>query len=95
MSLSSNTPIVHAAHVRREVQYFAVPDDLEDPGLTLTDFWKVLDYRSDDFKDYHPSDHWHPKEDFGRYMNDISKSICESCNLGAHLLKSFSYSHPI
>ena len=85
MSLFS--PVAHA-HVRRELEVQS-PDDPDDLGLTLTDFWKMLDYRSDDFKDYHLSDHWRPKEDFGRYMNEISKSICDSCNLGAYLLKSF------
>ena len=87
MSLSGSSPVVHAP-VRREVQSFAVQDDPEDLGLTLTDFWKELDYRSDDFKGYHLSDHWRPKEDFDRYVNEISKSICESGNLGAYLLKS-------
>ena len=91
--LSSESPVVHGAHVHREVQSFAAPEDSEDPGLTLADFWKELDYRSDDFKNYHLSkplerDSWRPKEDFGLYMNEISKSICESGNLGAYLLKS-------
>jgi hypothetical protein len=77
---------VHAAHVRREVQSFVVPDN---PGLTLADFWKELDYSPEDFKDYHLSDHWSPKEDFGQYMNEISESLFESFDLGgAYLLKS-------
>ena len=92
MSLPGLSPIVHA-HVHREEQSFAIPDDPEDLGLTLADFWKELDYRSDDFKNYHLSkplerDSWRPKEDFGLYMNEISKSTCDSCNLGAYLLKS-------
>jgi hypothetical protein len=80
--------LVHAAHVRREVQSFVVPDDPEDPGLTLADFWKELNYSPEDFKDYDLSDHWSPKKDFGQYMNEISESLFESFDLGAYLLKS-------
>ena len=84
---------VHAAHIRHEVQSFAVPDDSQVADLTLADFWKELDYRSDDFKNYHLSkplerDSWRPKEDFGLYMNEISKKICDDYKLGVYLLKS-------
>lgn len=66
---------VHAAHVREEVQAFSVPDP---NSLTLAEFWKELRYRPQDFEDYHLSDHWDPKDNFGDYMNEISKKILES-----------------
>lgn len=80
-------------NIRLKVQSFAVPDELE--NLSLADFWKELDYKPEDFKYYHLSDDWHPKEDFGIYMNEISKSIFD--DLGAYLLKSLvvRYSHPL
>ena len=74
---------VYAPQIRAEVQSFALPDDFD--NLSLADFWKELDYRPEDFKDYHLSDHrdWRPKEDFGEYMNEISKKIFD--DLGAYL----------
>ena len=77
---------VHAPHHRQDVQSFAVPKNSKNP--TLAGFWKELDYSPEDFEDYHLSDNWRPKEDFGDYMNEISESICESLDLGAYLLKS-------
>jgi hypothetical protein len=76
---------VHAPHHRPDVQSFVVPDDSE--NLTLDAFWDELDYSPEDFEDYHLCDNWNPKEDFGNYMNEISKSIYENIDLGAYLLK--------
>jgi hypothetical protein len=66
---------VYTPQLRVKVQSFVVPN--EHGNLSLADFWKELDYKPEDFKDYHLSDDWHPKEleDFGKYMNEISKSI--------------------
>ena len=77
----------HAAHVRHEVQTFVVPDHEQE--LTVAEFWKELDYKPKDFKQYHLSDSWCPKKDFQKYMNDISERIFASFpDLGAYLSKS-------
>jgi len=73
---------VYAPQSRAEVQSFALPDVFK--HLSLADYWKKLNYRPEDFNDYHLSDRdWHPKEDFGEYMNKISKRISD--DLGAYL----------
>jgi hypothetical protein len=85
--MSHSSPVksggpLYAPQLRADVQSFAVPNEFED--LSLADFWKVLDYRPEDFKDSYLSDHWDPKDDFGEYMNEISRTIFN--NLGAYLL---------
>jgi hypothetical protein len=45
----------------------------------------ITNYSLEDFKDYHLSNHWRPKEDFGDYINEISERVL---TFGVYLLKS-------
>ena len=71
------------AVLKLEVESFAVPDESKD--LTLAEFWNELDYGPKDFNDHHLSkDDWNPEEDFGEYMNEISRRIFDSFNFGTY-----------
>ena len=71
--------------LKPKVESFAVPDEPKE--LTLAEFWNELDYSPKDFNDHHlqvSKDDWNPKEDFGEYMNEISRSIFESFDFGEY-----------
>ncbi|KAF8149829.1 hypothetical protein B0H34DRAFT_862560 [Crassisporium funariophilum] len=74
--------LLHQSSGNRRVVHASLPkeDTEEMVKLSVAEFCDALDYNLDDFKQSSPLDKYDAKEDFIKYMNDISAQICVELN---------------